>query len=200
MLIVMSILLALAVKQWQDDRGNQNLITRSLVSFERELTTNKDQIDTLYPFHQGLQTLLSGLRDESSGEDSTAEIREVLDSLQPAVLLTTAWDTALATGALSQMDYELVYAMSLTYSIQERFRSQYNSGLLDLLNSTASAESTPMVAYAAFRFLSDIIAAEAELLAVYQQALERLAMRSAPPLGNASPAAGASAGGGQSSG
>jgi hypothetical protein len=175
MLIVISILLALAVKEWQDDRIRQTLIDRSLVSFERELATNKSQIDTLYPFHQGLQTLLGGLEDEAQADGSTGELRNVLDSLQPAVLLTTAWDTALATGALAQMDYELVYAMSLTYSIQERFRSQYNSGLVDLLNSAVSTDSAPTLAYTTSRFLNEILAAEAELLAVYQQALERLA-------------------------
>ena len=189
-LVVMSILLALAVKQWQDDNGKRLLISRSLVSFEREIATNKDRIDTLYPFHQGLQKLLSDLRDEAFSEDSAAEIRNVLEnSLQPTVLLTTAWDTAIATGALAQMDYELVYAMSLTYSIQERFRAQYNSGLSDLLASTVSADSSPMLVYAALRFLNDLVAAEAELQAVYQQALERLRTRSTPPIQDGSPAA-----------
>ena len=186
----MSILLALAVKQWQDDNGKRSLIARSLVSFEREIATNKDRIDTLYPFHQGLQKLLSDLRDKPLTEDSAAEIRNVLEnSLQPAVLLTTAWDTALATGALAQMDYELAYAMSLTYSIQERFSSQYNSGLADLLASTAATDSTPLGAYAALRFLNDLVASEAELQAVYQQALERLRVENTPALENGSPAA-----------
>jgi len=174
MLVVMSILLALAVREWQDTRVTERLIDRSLVSFQRELTQNKSQIENLYPFHLGLQSLLAELQVESH-PDAARELRNVLDSFQSAVLLTTAWDTALATGALSQMDYELVYALSLTYSIQERFRSLYNSGLIDLLNSNLTDDRAPTLAYAATRYVNDVTAAESELLAVYQQALEQLA-------------------------
>jgi len=179
MLVVMSILLALGVREWQDSRVTQQLINRSLDSFERELTQNKNRIEALYPYHVGLQSVLAELQVESH-PDSERELRNVLNGFQSAVLLTTAWDTALATGALSDMDYELVYALSLTYSLQDRFRTLYNSGLIDLLNSNTTSETAPTLAYAASRYVNDITTAEGDLLAAYQEALEQLQADGAP--------------------
>ncbi len=180
MLVVMSILLALGVREWQDTRVTQQLINRSLESFERELTQNKNRIEALYPYHVGLQSVLAELQVESH-PDSERELRNVLNGFQSAVLLTTAWDTALATGALSDMDYELVYALSLTYSLQDRFRTLYNSGLIDLLNSNTTSETAPTLAYAASRYVNDITTAEGDLLAAYQEALEQLQADGTPP-------------------
>lgn len=180
MLVVMSILLALGVREWQDSRVTQQLINRSLESFERELTQNKNRIEALYPYHVGLQSILAELQVESH-PDSERELRNVLNGFQSAVLLTTAWDTALATGALSDMDYELVYALSLTYSLQDRFRTLYNSGLIDLLNSNTTSETAPTLAYAASRYVNDITTAEGDLLAAYQEALEQLQADGTPP-------------------
>ena len=140
MLIVISILGALGVQDWQVSREVDRLIERSLVSFEIEITQNKNRIEDLYPFHRGLQSLLLEI-DTESNPDSAEELRNVLNSFQSAVLLTSAWDTALATGALAQMDYELVFALSLTYSIQEQFRALYNSGLVELLSSNVDDEA-----------------------------------------------------------
>ena len=171
MLIVFSILLALGVAQWQQDRQVTQLVERSLRIFESELTQNRNRIEDLYPFHLGLQSLLLEQEVESH-PDKLPELREVLDSFESAVLLTSAWDTALATGALAQMDYEVVFALSLTYSIQDRFQTLYNSGLIETLSTTVSSESAVGLSYAAIRYVNDVTSAESELLAVYQQALE----------------------------
>ena len=171
MLIVFSILLALGVAQWQQDRQVTQLVERSLRIFKSELTQNRNRIEDLYPFHLGLQSLLLEQEVESH-PDKLPELREVLDSFESAVLLTSAWDTALATGALAQMDYEVVFALSLTYSIQDRFQTLYNSGLIETLSTTVSSESAVGLSYAAIRYVNDVTSAESELLAVYQQALE----------------------------
>lgn len=188
MLIVMSILLALGVREWQQSHGAHRLIERSLVSFQRELTQNKDYVDNMHTFHLGLQNLLSEIQVESH-PDAPKELRNILNSFQSAVLLRTAWDTSVATGALSEMDYELVYALSLTYSNQERFMTLYNTGLINLLNSNVTADRAADLAYAALRYANEVTASEADLLPYYQQALELLEMHGVhadtPPAGEA---------------
>lgn len=173
MLIVMSILLALGVAAWQSDREISELIERSLTSFANEITQNRNTLDDLYRFHVGLQSLLLDLNVESHPEASD-EIRNVLDSFQSTVLLTSAWDTALATGALAEMDYEIVLALSLTYSFQQRFETLYNTRLLEMLGGQRGGEQAAGLAYASGRYIGEVTAAEGELLVVYQQALEVL--------------------------
>lgn len=180
MLVVMSILLALGVREWQNSRGEHRLIERSLQSFQREITQNKAYMENLHTFHLGLQNLLSEIQVESH-PDAPMELRNILDSFQPAVLLRTAWDTSVATGALSEMDYELVYALSLTYTNQERFSNLYNTGLIDLLNSNVTTDRASDLAYAALRYANEITGSEADLLPYYQQALELLKMQGVRP-------------------
>ncbi len=40
------------------------------------------------------------------------------ESYTPVILQSAAWETALATGSLAKMDYNLVSALSQTYSLQ----------------------------------------------------------------------------------
>lgn len=174
MLIVMSILLALGVRAWQDGREVRQLISRSLTSFQYEISQNRSRMDDLYRYHAGLQSLLSEMNVPSSPE-SLEDIGNVLDSLQSAVLLTSAWDTALATGALSEMDYETVFVLSLTYSYQQKFQTLYNTRLGDVLDLLGDDNlSVNRLTDTANRYVAEITAAEGELLAAYDEAMIQL--------------------------
>ena len=171
-LIVISILLALTVAAVQEDRDVEELVERSLASFEYEISQNRSRIDDIYPFHLGLHSVLTEL-EAKEGTGSAEEFRNILDSFQSAVLLTSAWETALATGALTHMDYEVVSTLSLTYSIQNRFQELHNFGLRELLSAAnLSNENMPATNYAAIRYMGDVTRGESELQVVYQQALE----------------------------
>jgi hypothetical protein len=171
-LIVASILFALALDEWQEDREIDELVHRSMASFERELQRNQERIEAVQPYHEGLQHMLES-RIAGDAIESAAEFRNILDALQPAVLLNSAWQTAVATGVLSRMDYEVVAAVSLTYSTQNRFDEVYRAGNNALLAPVNFAEDRLGVSvYNAARFIADVTIAESELIAFYQQTLE----------------------------
>lgn len=171
-LIVISILFALALDEWREDRQIDEQVNRSIASFERELRQNQARIEAVQPYHEGLRRMLES-RIGGEGLDSPVEFRNILDALQPAVLLSSAWQTAVATGVLSRMDYEMVAALSLTYSTQNRFDEVYRSGNNALLApANFSEERLDISVYNAARFIADITAAEGELIAFYQQTLE----------------------------
>ena len=171
MLIVLSILLALGVRAWQDSREVQQLITRSLQSFRNEISQNRSRMDDLYRYHVGLQSVLAEM-NRSLGPESSEDLGNILDSLQSAVLLTSAWDTALATGALSEMEYETVFVLSLTYSYQQKFQTLYNARLDDVLDLVGNENvSAKRLSDSATRYLAEITGAEGELLAAYDEAM-----------------------------
>lgn len=58
-LIIFSILAALAVAEYQEDRELERLVSNSLSSFRYEIVQNRNRIDDLYPFHRGLQSVLT---------------------------------------------------------------------------------------------------------------------------------------------
>ena len=104
---------------------------------------------------------------------SAKEFRDIMEALQSTTLLTSARQTALATGVLSRMPFDLVSALSLTYSTQNRFDESYRSEIRVLLlpsNLDERALETTIL-YAA-RFVSEATRAESELVVFYDQTLQ----------------------------
>lgn len=175
--VVGSILLALAVDGWAQDREYAELADQSLGIFEREIRRNRESVVDGRPYHTGIRDLLGGMRVETS---APSELASILEGLSPPVLLNTAWETALATGALTHMEFEVVSALSLTYSIQETFtdrargdRPRFSAGAVTPAEGVARVDD-------AYEYVATLVQDEAELIAVYDQALELIAIHRDP--------------------
>lgn len=169
-LITLSILAALALDEWRDDRQDEETVEIALSNFVREIRSNRARVDDAAPFNQGLRDVL-GRRSESDDITSSAEFIDMMESYNPVVLQATAWETALATGSVAKMEYELVSAMSLTYGLQNRYSQTTRDGMSDLVRpENLSAEKMPLTVYNAIRYLNDVIAMETELSIVYGEA------------------------------
>lgn len=175
-MIVLSILLALWVDQWKQDRAERRLADVSLSNFLHEVQRNQARLDDILPYHTGMRSLL---KEVEAGHAITtpAEFQSTvgLDGLRPPFLLATAWQTAVATGALQHIDYETVSALSLTYTLQDRFREESRSGIQTVLQAS---NFQPGHAEGALRsaniFLDEVVANEEELRATYAQAARLL--------------------------
>jgi hypothetical protein len=168
-LVVVSILLALAVDNWREERGFAQLADQSLGIFEREIRQNQARLEDANPFHSGIRDLLGQAIDQGG---ASMDLRGIMEGVETPVILNTAWQTALATGALTHMDVETVSALSLTYSIQDRFiatsgRHRPRLTNLDDLDRAALHEGL----HTAFDYMTTLTRGEAELLTVYGEAL-----------------------------
>jgi len=167
-LVVASILLALAVDEWAEDREYAELADQSLEIFEQEIARNQARIEDVSPFHTGVRDVVGSMRFAPANE---VELRGVTEGVDPPVLLSTAWQTALATGALTHMDVEVVSALSLTYSLQDRFMDEIRTERPDrnlVLDGLPEAAVRARVEQT-YEYLSALTSGESELLAVYQQ-------------------------------
>lgn len=176
-LIVASIVLALAVDEWRENRQNQELADQSLTVFEREIRQNLRRLEDVVPYHAGLHAVVQRMDPR---EVTGADLRSVLEGLEPTVLLSTAWETALATGALTHIDFQTVSALSLTYSLQSRFVEESRSQAGRLLEPrTISTRSMAEQIDRARGRLASLTQREQELLGVYRQVLEVIDARRA---------------------
>lgn len=177
-LVVASILLALAVDEWAQNREYADLADQSLGIFEREIRQNRARIDDAIPYHTGIRDFLGAMRVETS---APSDLASIMEGLTAPVLLNTAWETALATGALTHMEFEVVSALSLTYSIQEGFD---NRARLDRPRITATEQTSTVEREArieeAYDYVSALVRDEAELVTVYDQAIELIALHRQP--------------------
>ncbi len=169
-LIVVSILVALGLDSWRQTSEDEEFVRTALSNFLIEIEQNQNRIADAAPFNLGLRLVL-GQHYVVDDIDTVDEYVSMVESYSPAALQSTAWDTALATGSLAKMDYNLVTALSLTYSLQERYDDTTRSGLSDLTSPQYLADDKLKLAlYNSIRFLDDVTGMEAELGVTYQEA------------------------------
>jgi hypothetical protein len=141
------------------------------VSFLSELQQNKIRVEDAAPFNQGLRNVLNRhyVDDDISSVD---EFVSMVESYSPVVLQSTAWETALATGSLAKMEYRLVSALSLTYSLQNRYQLANRSGINELTSPQNLTEGRLKLAvYNSIRYLDNITGTETELGVIYGEAI-----------------------------
>ena len=169
-LIVLSILLALGFDEWQENREDEENVQLALSNFASELQQNKSRVEDAAPFNQGLRNVLRH-RYETDHIGSVDDFINIVGSYAPLALQSTAWETALATGSLAKMDYNLVSALSLTYNLQNRYQLAGRSGMAELTSpQNLSEENLNLAVYNSIRYLESITSMEEELSVIYSEA------------------------------
>jgi hypothetical protein len=179
-LIVLSILLALGLDEYQEEQEIAELIERSISNFTKEVRRNKSRIEGVSAYHQGVEQLLHN-RNNSGGMTNVDEFRSVMDAMQPIVLTNSAWETAVATGVLGRMDFELVSALTLTYNTQQRFDENYRLALRTLMSpNNLNSQNLKFTVVNATVFVTDVTSDEVELSVYYDQILDMLSQQEPP--------------------
>lgn len=169
-LITMSILLALGLDEWRENRQDIETIEQAMSNFVSEIRQNKSRVDDAAPFNRGLGNVLNQ-RHLDGDIGSSSEFINIVESYNPVVLQSTAWETALATGSVAKMEYNLVAALSLTYGLQSRYQQVSRDGIVDLMNpENLLTDRLEWAIYNSVRYLDDVTSMETELGVVYEEA------------------------------
>ena len=112
--IVIGVLLALGVDQWNENRNHIRDAKEALINIKNELGTNYELLEYLH------KNNFAVYNDTSSANSAAAENGGFIPGLQ---LQDTAWDTFLNTGIANYVEYDLLYAISQVYSIQDIYKS-----------------------------------------------------------------------------
>ena len=169
-LITVSILLALALDEWRGGREDLETVEQALSNFISEIRQNKARVDDIAPFNRGLHDVLARRYREGDIE-AGGEFISIVESYNPVVLQSTAWDTALATGSVAKMEYNLVAALSLTYGLQARYQQASRNGMVDLIKpENLLGDRLEWAIYNSVRYLDNVTSMETELGVVYEEA------------------------------
>ena len=175
-LIVFSILVALAVSEYERNREDDELARQALAEFEREIRQNRARLEDVGPYRRGLRDVI-GRMGESGELASSDEFQATigLEALRPAFLTSTVWETALTTGALPHIDFDVVNALSLTYSLQERLEEFSRTGMPDLARGGyVGGEDMPGAIREVTVYLGELSRSESDLLVAYEEVLRIL--------------------------
>jgi hypothetical protein len=169
--IVLAVLLALAMNQWRERRGNRALAETALSNIELELRSNQDLLLLLNENNRSVTASLAG-EDPETGNPPA-----FVPGLQ---LQEIAWNAFLSTGVSSYVDYGTVLMLSKLYSIQEVYKELGSQVVQAELNSAAYAvaagttidEEQKLEQFSGF--LELLVAIEIELLQTYEVTLAEL--------------------------
>lgn len=174
-LIVLSVLLALAADEWRESRRHRREAATAQREIVEELRTNRNAVREALRYHSTLVDTLAAHRDSAWTPSPRLFSRGFV---APAQLSQTAWSSASETGTLTHMDYRTVLELSRVYAQQERYEVQARAIGQILYNELYQGGTGSVVRN--HRNLASIIGAfryrERELLEVYARTLAPLSM------------------------
>ncbi|MEP6733144.1 MAG: hypothetical protein ABJE10_21050 [bacterium] len=139
-MIVFSVLLALAASRWADARKQQQLTTQAIASFEQEIRGNEQRVRDVYSYHQALTAAIRRLDSLGTIHSYADWKREVpiWSGFRPPDMPATAWQTAITTGALANLPYRQIGALSDVYTLQTKLDA-FNGSYIPLFDFSDAA-------------------------------------------------------------
>jgi hypothetical protein len=172
--IVLGVMLALGVSEWQEDRDRQKQAMVAMDNIKRELRWN---LDLLTRVHENNSATVAAMdvQDEDTGDSD--ENSTIIPALQ---LRETAYQTLLSTGIANYVEYKVILSLSETYSMQSVYKQ---------IGRQLSEAAMNMAAYATvagtsidnekfqeqFRvYFEQLLLGETQLLKYYASSIETL--------------------------
>ena len=117
--ISIGVFLALMGEQWRERAHARELARGSLQRFRVEIVRNRKSIEAVKDYHKTVLTTLQQYMDADAAQRDRQQVR--VRGLQPATLEHTAWDLALASQSLADIDPNLAFELSRIYGLQTRY-------------------------------------------------------------------------------
>lgn len=181
-LISIGVFLGLLASNWHEEREHRALAEAALRNFASEMRTNQQAVQKERQYHQGLA---GELHDFLASNEVPTEERfdQSVHStgVHPINFEHTAWDLALATGALSYLDPQLAFNVSKVYTEQSAFQTLQNSFLGSAFSpATFASDNVKGLANAMQFYLNDVNTEEPRLLQRYDKIIPELDQVLAP--------------------
>lgn len=119
--VVFGVVLALGANEWRQNAAADRQAAEAMENIRAELAANRELVQASLDYHNG-QVALLGERMHSGEPVKANEFNKGF--VFPAPIANTAWEVAKETGALANMDYGEVLALSDVYVSQDRYRDQ----------------------------------------------------------------------------
>lgn len=120
LLLLVGAVVALGADQWRESRAEARRTALAVASIRAELRENLDRVEVARAHHLVMADTLAAYERRRAFPPESVYFGGVF---RPALLLSTAWQIARETGALSQLPYALVLRLAPVYESQEKYRA-----------------------------------------------------------------------------
>ena len=169
--IVVGVLLALGVSEWQEDRNNAEKAGVALANIRAELQSNLDLLEIIHPNNSKI------VESISSGEVENFEDETVVPGVQ---MRSSAWQTLATTGLSNFIDYELLIELSKLYSMIDVYKQTaygfINANMSLVATATAMDRSVDNERFSEnfLDFFQMLVQIEAVLIEVHEKTIQSI--------------------------
>ena len=114
--IVLGVMLALGVSEWQQEREYAQLADTALANVAWELKSN---LEVLTRIHENNAETIALAQADADDPDASTEDRQFIPGVQ---MRSTAWEALLSSGLSNHIEYQLLLSLSEIYSSQGIYR------------------------------------------------------------------------------
>lgn len=172
--IVVAVLLALAVNEWNENRNHTKRANEAIVNVIQEIKSNLRLIKAV---NKNNSDIIALIQTQTDNDAPQSQQRKFVPGLQ---IQNTAWKTLLSTGVSEHIEYSTLYSISSIYAMQDIYTSlsyqmiQTMMGNQALTQAIAPEQATQPNDLLYLDNMALIVEVEKSLLTNYQQTLEAL--------------------------
>jgi hypothetical protein len=182
LLIVFSVLLALALNEYMSVRKEEERTRHVLISIREELRENEKIIRNWHQIHQKILKNIAHYRNNPQAQDSLVvnnqfQFNRIFSgTVIPNLVRSTAWETAKSNGTLQNLDLSLANTLSDMYDMQAIGVTRTADKLIALIyeRETHEQERVGQTLVMLEIVLSELVGQESYLLQVYDDVLKKV--------------------------
>ena len=175
--IVLGVMVALAGNEWRENRALDKRTDAALENIRLEILRNQQTLQQRLPYHEALRDSLDSYLPEirNTSFPNVSERRLGMQrGLYFLLVYDAAWQTALTSQVLSNVDYEMLTVLSTIYQVQAYLQT-VEERTTRIISPNNLRKENLYYAFILFRpAIRDIVGLEQNLLSLYDEALQRL--------------------------
>jgi hypothetical protein len=170
LLIAIGVFLGLAGDQWRESAHQRALAAASLRRFRVEIAKNRDAVLVVRDKHEAG---LKAIREYFAVDERTRRNLVLPMSTSPAFLEYAAWDLAIATQSLGDIDQNLAQHLAGVYAMQRQLDNATRT-ITDVMYAKGDAPNPAPFLTSLSLYFGDCNLIEPRLVARYDEALKKL--------------------------
>lgn len=178
--VMLGVFLGLWANNWNEDRQLKKLETKVLQKIKQDIESNREQLTSVIEYHESLADSANAIIKKIDKKLLFKSAYEIGDDsptfwrgTRTGNLRDAGYQTAIVSGVLADMDFELVSIFSEIDRAQSSYSLMSNNYLQTIINQNSD---TKVMDYLVFvmSFSQDISIAEKNLIELYDIALDKM--------------------------
>ena len=167
--VALGVFLAMAADQWREDRQHQEQARAALQRFKAEIEANKSAVEKVADYHVRMRRDIAAYLNPATRAATKLRVEGVM----PVMFEHTAWDLALATQALADIDAALAYELTRVYGLQQLCIG-LTGGLTQAMYLRPPSDDLTAFLQSLKVYYDDMVIHEPSLIAMYTRILPLL--------------------------